>query len=156
MKPLRPALSTIPGVFAVCRLDPASPVPRWAMSNGFLAIVRTAEELSIVCAEQAVPADVTGDPSIAFSLHGAMPNPSRTGAFAVSFTVPSGAAARLMVFDLAGRLVRTLAGDTQSAGRYVVAWNGRDDRGATLRSGMYFIQVRIGDQAKRVRVTYLK
>ena len=59
MKPLRPALSTIPGVFAVCRLDPASPMPSWATPDGFLAIVRTAEELSIVCAEQAVPLGVT-------------------------------------------------------------------------------------------------
>ena len=54
-------LSTVPGVFAVCRLDSASPVPNWAMSDGFHAIVRTAEKLSIVCAEQAVPAGVTSE-----------------------------------------------------------------------------------------------
>ena len=52
-------LSIVPGVFAVCRLDSASPVPSWATSDGFSAIVRTAEELSIVCAEQAVPLGVT-------------------------------------------------------------------------------------------------
>ena len=55
----RLTLSTLPGVFAVCRLDPASPVPGWATPDGFIAIVRTAEELSIVCAEQAVPRGVT-------------------------------------------------------------------------------------------------
>ena len=59
MKRFRPTLSTIPGSFAVCRLDPASPMPSWATPDGFLAIVRTAEELSIVCAEQAVPLGVT-------------------------------------------------------------------------------------------------
>ena len=59
MQPHRLSLSTVPGVFAVCRLDPASPVPSWATPDGFIAIVRTAEELSIVCAEQAVPAGVT-------------------------------------------------------------------------------------------------
>ena len=52
-------LSIVPGVFAVCRLDPSSPLPSWATTDGFNAIVRTAEELSIVCAEQAVPAGVT-------------------------------------------------------------------------------------------------
>lgn len=52
-------LSIVPGVFAVCRLDPASPVPGWVTPDGFIAIVRTAEELSIVCAEQSVPAGVT-------------------------------------------------------------------------------------------------
>ena len=59
MQPLRLALSTVPGVFAVCRLDSASLVPSWATQDGFIAIVRTAEELSIVCAEQAVPLGVT-------------------------------------------------------------------------------------------------
>ena len=52
-------LSIVPGVFAVCRLNPASPLPSWATTDGFMAIVRTAEKLSIVCAEQAVPAGVT-------------------------------------------------------------------------------------------------
>ena len=51
-------LSIVPGVFAVCRLDLASPLPSWATPDGFIAIVRTAEELSIVCAEQAVPPGV--------------------------------------------------------------------------------------------------
>ena len=57
----RLTLSIVPGVFAVCKLDPASPVPSWVTPDGFLAIVRTAEELSIVCAEQAVPAGVTSE-----------------------------------------------------------------------------------------------
>ena len=75
----------------------------------------------------------------------------------LAYEVPTArAVVSIRVFDLAGRLVRTLANDSQSAGRYVVAWNGRDERGAAMRSGMYFIQMRIGDQAKRVRVTYLK
>ncbi len=52
-------LSFVPGVLAVCRLDPTSPVPGWATSDGFTAIVRTVDELSIVCAEQAVPLDAT-------------------------------------------------------------------------------------------------
>jgi hypothetical protein len=52
-------LSIVPGVFAVCRLDPSLPVPGWASPDGFIAIVRTAEELSIVCAEQTVPLGVT-------------------------------------------------------------------------------------------------
>ena len=89
-------------------------------------------------------------------LYRPIPNPFYNGV-RLAYEVPTASATvSIKVFDLAGRLVRTLAGDTQTAGRYVVAWNGRDERGASLRSGMYFIQVRIGDQAKKVRVTYLK
>ena len=75
----------------------------------------------------------------------------------LAYEVPmASAVVSIKVFDLAGRLVRTLANDSRSAGRYVVVWNGRDERGAAMRSGMYFIQVRIGAEARRVRVTYLR
>ncbi len=61
--PTRPAplaLAVFPGRLAVCRLGPDEPIPAWAVDEGgpVLSITRTAEELSIVCAEERVPADV--------------------------------------------------------------------------------------------------
>jgi GNAT superfamily N-acetyltransferase len=41
--------------FAVCRLSSDAAVPPWASAGGFFSITRTADELSIVCKEQAVP-----------------------------------------------------------------------------------------------------
>ncbi|MCI0403242.1 MAG: ACT domain-containing protein [Acidobacteria bacterium] len=49
--------SLLPGRFAVCRLEPDAPVPPWAAGSPLVSITRTAEELSIVCAEDHVPAD---------------------------------------------------------------------------------------------------
>ncbi|HXU29872.1 MAG TPA: ACT domain-containing protein [Thermoanaerobaculia bacterium] len=43
--------------FAVCRLDPHDPVPDWA-DGALLSITRTPRELSIICAESAVPEGV--------------------------------------------------------------------------------------------------
>jgi len=43
---------------AICRLDPANPAPSWP-SGSFVSITRTATELSIVCAESAIPEGVT-------------------------------------------------------------------------------------------------
>lgn len=40
---------------AVCRLDAAAEVPPWAWTGPFVAVTRTPDELSIVCAEDAVP-----------------------------------------------------------------------------------------------------
>lgn len=51
-------LSLLPGRLAVCRLAPADAVPAWAASPPFSSVTRTAAELSIVCAEENVPADV--------------------------------------------------------------------------------------------------
>jgi uncharacterized protein len=44
------------GRYSVCRLGPAGTIPEWATrASGFTSITRTAEELSIVCAESHVP-----------------------------------------------------------------------------------------------------
>jgi hypothetical protein len=46
----------LPGQFAVCRLAPNTSIPEWATSGELTSITRTREELSIVCAEDRVPA----------------------------------------------------------------------------------------------------
>jgi hypothetical protein len=49
-------LARVEGRFAVCRLPPDAPLPAWATGGGaFVSITRTADELSIVCEEEAVP-----------------------------------------------------------------------------------------------------
>jgi hypothetical protein len=54
-------LTVLPAMFAICRLSPAEDVPDWAMIGEFVSIAHTADELSIVCAEEHVPSDVKTD-----------------------------------------------------------------------------------------------
>jgi len=51
-------LAVLPGRLAVCRLSPEDAIPGWASAAGFSSVTRTRDELSVVCAEAAVPADV--------------------------------------------------------------------------------------------------
>jgi hypothetical protein len=53
----RPALTlrVLAGTFAVCRLPPEAPLPAWAGGGPLVSLTRTAEELSVVCAEEVVP-----------------------------------------------------------------------------------------------------
>ncbi len=51
--------SVLEGRFAICRLAPDSPAPQWA-SGVFHSVTRTTNELSVVCAEERVPAGVQG------------------------------------------------------------------------------------------------
>ena len=50
-------LIPLPGCYAICRLAADSSWPSWAVGD-FVTISRTPEELSIVCAQEAVPAGV--------------------------------------------------------------------------------------------------
>jgi hypothetical protein len=53
-------MNVLEGTFSVCRLPPSDRVPSWALElhEGFMSITRTPDELSIVCADEAVPPDV--------------------------------------------------------------------------------------------------
>jgi NADH pyrophosphatase NudC (nudix superfamily) len=53
-----PATSPLPGLFAVARLSADADVPAWVPGDGFVAVTRTRDELSIVCAQDAVPGEV--------------------------------------------------------------------------------------------------
>lgn len=56
----RPSLSltVVKGSFAVCKLDNDAPFPAWATAGDLSSITRTADELSIVCPQSAVPDDI--------------------------------------------------------------------------------------------------
>ncbi len=51
-------LIVLNGTFAICRLGGDAPIPCWASRGPFSSITRTTDELSIVCREDAVPADI--------------------------------------------------------------------------------------------------
>jgi len=54
-------LSVVAGRYAICRLEPTARIPDWATGQRLFSITRTASELSIVCPEEQVPADVPDD-----------------------------------------------------------------------------------------------
>ena len=61
MEPRSLTLVQVAGHFAVCRLAAEEPVPAWAMGGAFVSVTRTEAELSIVCAEDALPAGVQAE-----------------------------------------------------------------------------------------------
>ena len=59
----------------------------------------------------------------------------------IAFALPKTSQVQLRVYDLSGKLVRTLAEETLSAGQHEVVWTGRDDTGRRAASGMYFYRL---------------
>lgn len=69
-------------------------------------------------------------------------NPSTT----VRFTLPASATVELSVYDLGGRLVRTLiGGERLGPGPHLRRWDGRDDSGRPAGSGIYLVRLRAGN-----------
>ncbi len=51
-------LTLLDGHMSVCRLAPTSEIPDWAVTGGFFSVTRTADELSVLCPNEAIPEDV--------------------------------------------------------------------------------------------------
>jgi hypothetical protein len=71
----------------------------------------------------------------------AYPNPFGTAA-TIEFDLPEAMEAEVTVFDAAGRAVRALRGGVQASGANRIEWDGRDDAGQRVASGVYFVRVR--------------
>lgn len=84
------------------------------------------------------------------------PNPSRGGNVTLAFTLPHAARARIALYDVGGRLVRTVADRAFGAGRYVLAWDGHGDDGAALKPGMYLARLSTGGETLTRRVFILQ
>ncbi len=87
------------------------------------------------------------------SLAPPMPNPARDDV-AFSFTLSVAGASKLSLYDLSGRLARTLWSGWADAGVRSVRWDVRDDRGRRVRAGMYFavLETESGRAGRRVVV----
>ena len=79
-----------------------------------------------------------------FVLHQNYPNPFNPSTTIV-YDLSAPAKVQLSVFNIHGQIVSTLSQGYQLAGKYSSVWNGRDERGSVLPSGIYLYQLRIND-----------
>jgi hypothetical protein len=75
------------------------------------------------------------------------------------FELTAGATVELAVFDVSGRRIATLAAGHRAAGRHEAVWQGRDDAGRSVPSGVYLARLRVDGSLRglyAVRMTLLK
>jgi len=90
-------------------------------------------------------------PRILLSHHNA-PNPFNP-LTRISYELENAATVSLRVFDLSGRLVRTMLAPTrQDAGRHGVAWDGTDASGRHMASGLYLYRITADDESRAGRM----
>jgi hypothetical protein len=85
----------------------------------------------------------------------ARPNPFGSSTL-IQYELPQEGAVSIVVYDVSGRLVRTLVRGHRTAGAHEVSWDGLDDRGEQAASGVYLYQYRAGDVVETRRVVLLR
>lgn len=90
-----------------------------------------------------------------FKLEQNYPNPFNSST-TIKYALASDGFVRLTVFDLAGRRIATLVDGLQGAGLHQVVWNGTDDEGEAVTSGVYFYKIEIEGKSQTNRMLLLK
>ncbi len=110
--------------------------------------------VTVTTADYADVGDRTGIPAH-MSLAPATPNPLH-GASTIAFGLPQSGPAHLGVYDMSGRLVRTLAAGQIEAGYHNLTWDGRDEAGAPATGGVYFYRLDAAKQSLSGKVMVLR
>jgi hypothetical protein len=106
---------------------------------------------------QKLPTDIQdGDVPMAFGLAQNTPNPFNPTT-SICYDVPApGAEIGLAVFDVAGRHVAVLRSGHHDPGTYRATWDGRDDEGRRVASGIYFVRMTGPDFSAARKLILLK
>ena len=107
----------------------------------------------------ASPGTVTGDDDpeipLSFVLHQNVPNPFNPST-TIRFGIDVAGRVTLRIYDVAGRLVKELVNDYRAADRYEEVWDGRDNRGNPVASGVYFYSLETGRFEKTRKMLLLR
>ncbi len=104
-------------------------------------------DLQLAVADDSSPA--------AFAIAGNYPNPFNP-ATTIAFTLDTPGRAMLTVYNLAGQAVRTLEDGSLPAGRHEVVWDGTDDAGVRVSSGIYMARLDCNGASAAHRMTLMK
>ncbi|MFQ6616146.1 MAG: FlgD immunoglobulin-like domain containing protein [Fidelibacterota bacterium] len=112
--------------------------------------VRDLDDIGAVTAVE----DFTPQP-FAFKLYPNFPNPFNPET-RIRFEIPSRESVKLIIYDVRGYRVRTLVSDVFGAGHHVVNWDGRNDDGNLVSSGVYIYRIKAGEFLSHRKMTLIR
>lgn len=97
-----------------------------------------------------------GTPGHQMVLRQNVPNPFNPQT-TIAFEIPIRGAVTLQIFDMSGRLVKSLiTAESHTPGRHEVVWSGRDESGRQVASGTYFHRLETGSNSETKRMVLKK
>jgi hypothetical protein len=108
-------------------------------------------EATYVLFENGVSSDITGtELPKAYSLAQNFPNPFNPST-RIQFALPSKGHVSLKIYNVAGQLVRTLQDGVMDAGSHELTWDGSNNLGKSVASGVYFYKINAGDNYENMK-----
>jgi hypothetical protein len=111
--------------------------------------------VKVFYSQAAAAVENDGTPPALLSRVRCFPNPFNPETM-IHFRLATSAGVHLRIFNARGETIRTLLDGTLSAGDQAVSWNGRDDRGAAVTSGVYFYRLQAGDLTQTGQMTLVR
>jgi hypothetical protein len=90
-----------------------------------------------------------------FALGQNFPNPFNPTTI-IQYALPKTSQVKIEVYNILGQKVRTLVDETQEPGYKTINWDGKDDGGNEVGSGVYFCRIQAGNFVKSRKMTFLK
>ena len=128
-------------------IDPHNPSLRYVATPHGVFVAGKESSTAIVKIQTALPEH--------FSLGQNAPNPFNSSTI-IPYEIASAAAAELAIYNVVGQRIRTFVLGYQSPGEYRVVWDGRDDGGRKLGSGVYLYALKTGAEAARRKAILVK
>ena len=98
--------------------------------------------------------DVTS-PVVQTELHSNYPNPFNPET-TIRYSVKEATHVTIEIYNVKGQLVRTLVNEAKSAGNHNVVWNGMDNSGRSISSGVYFYKMKAGAYSSTKKMILMK
>lgn len=143
-----------PAANATCMACHGSAFANNVMTHMECASCHTDEPVhgGIYTGAEIISSDIPND----YKLENAYPNPFNPST-TIKFSIPKNEKVRLEVFDIQGKLVASLIdSDYLNAGSYESKWNGRNNRGEDVSSGIYIARLTTGNFMKSIKMNLLK
>jgi hypothetical protein len=100
--------------------------------------------------------DLAGETPDEFKLYQNYPNPFNPST-TIGFDVPANnTIVRMEIYNVLGQKVKTLVNDVYSAGKHTVNWDGTNDSGITVSTGVYLYRIQAGDIVQSKKLTFIK
>jgi len=79
-------------------------------------------------------------------------NPTTT----IEYKIPARSHVTISVYNILGEKIKTIINDIMPTGTHIIAWDGRNDKGEMVATGIYFYQIKAGDFTKSRKMLLLK